>query len=146
MVGEPKPIPVGQEPPPLRPSPSPNGCNGRPPARHQGHNGKAKGKPARRKGDRFAVLNAFVDCTLAGLTRNEITVWLVLYRDTKPDGTARTGQTDIARRAGISARSVRRGIDGLRQRGLVKRVYQGGIGRGASAYRIRSLPPDGHGT
>lgn len=115
--------------------------------RHQGDTSKAKGKPARRKtGNRFGVLNAFVDCTLAGLTRNEIAVWLVLYRDTKLDGTARTGQSDIARRAGISARSVRRGIEGLRQRGLVKRVYQGGIGRGASAYRIRPLPPDKHGT
>jgi len=90
MVGElcePKPIPVGQEPPPMHRSP---GDNGRPPARHQGHGDKAKGKPARRKtGDRFAVVNAFVDFTLAGLTRNEIAAWLVLWRDTKP--TARRG-------------------------------------------------------
>lgn len=143
MVGEPRPIPVGQEPPPLRPSPSPNGANGRPLARHQGHNGKAKGKPARRKGDRFAVLNAFVDCTLAGLTRNEIAVWLVLYRDTKPDGTARTSQADLARRAGTSDRTVRRALDGLGRWGLLKVKYRGGIGRGASVYRVRPLPPDG---
>ena len=148
MVGEPsapKPIPVGQDPPPLRSMP--NGSHGR----HQGHTDKPKHpkgtRPARRKtGDRFAVLNAFVDFTLRGLTRNETAVWLVLYRDTKPNGTARTGQTDIARRAGISPRSARRGIDGLCKKGLLKRTYQGGIGRGASAYRIRPLPPAGHGT
>ncbi len=115
--------------------------------RRQGDTRQAKQKlPRWKTADRFAAFNAFVDCTLAGLTRNEIAVWLVLYRDTKPDGTARTGQTDIARRAGISVRSVRRGIEGLRKRELAKRVYQGGIGRGASAYRIRPLPPDGHGT
>ncbi len=108
VLGEPQPIPVGQEPPPLRPRPSP-GANGRAPARHQGDQDKAKGKPARRRtGDRFAVLNAFVDFTLAGLTRNEIAVWLVLYRDTKPDGTARTSQVDMARRVGKSDRTVRR--------------------------------------
>jgi len=125
---------------------------GRPPAPagHQGDRSKAKHPkdtpPARRKtAGRFAVLNAFVDFTLAGLNRNEIAVWLVLYRDTK-DGTARTGQADIARRAGISPRSVRRGIEGLREKGLVKRTYQGGIGRGASAYRIHPLPPDRLGT
>ena len=38
------------------------------PRRHQGDTSKAKGKPARRKtADRFAVLNAFVDFTMAEL-------------------------------------------------------------------------------
>lgn len=50
---------------------------------------------------RFKVLNTFVDFTLRGLTRNEIAVWLVLYRDTK-DGTARTAQSTIADRVGVS--------------------------------------------
>ncbi|MGA2617640.1 MAG: helix-turn-helix domain-containing protein [Thermoguttaceae bacterium] len=119
------------------------GDNGRPPARHQGHGDKAKGKPARRKtGDRFAVVNAFVDFTLAGLTRNEIAAWLVLWRDTKPDGTARTSQADLARRAGTSDRSIRRALAKLARRGLLKVTYRGGIGRGASAYRVRPLPPD----
>jgi len=141
MVGEPQVIPVGHELPAIRHSS--NGSNGR----HQGHQSRPKRKPTRCKtGDRFAVLNAFVDFTLRGLTRNETAVWLVLYRDTKPNGTARTGQSDIARRAGISPRSARRGIDGLCKKGLLKRTYQGGIGRGASAYRIRPFPPTGHGT
>jgi hypothetical protein len=114
--------------------------NGSTPAQYQG---RAKGNPARRKAaDRFAVLNAFVDFTLAGLTRNEMAVWLMLYRDTKPDGTARTSQADMARRVGTSDRTVRRALDGLKRRGLLKVTYRGGIGRGASVYRVRPLPPD----
>jgi DNA-binding MarR family transcriptional regulator len=89
------------------------------------------------------MLNAFVDFTVAGLTRNEIAAWLVLYRDTKPDGTARTSQADIARRVGTSDRTIRRALDRLKQRGLLKLTYRGGIGRGASAYRVRPLPPYG---
>jgi hypothetical protein len=137
MVGEPQPTPVGQDPPPLRPSPS---RNGQTPA---GHQGKAKGKPSRRKtGDRFAMLNVFVDFTLAGLTRNELAVWLVLYRDTK-DGTARTSQADLARRAGTSDRTVRRVIAGLEAVGLLKVVYRGGFRRGLSNYRVCALRTDG---
>lgn len=132
----PRPLAVGEDPSPMRP-PSTNGANGRAPAERR----KAKGPAAGRStGDRFRVLNAFVDCTLAGLSRNEIAVWLILFRDER-NGAARTGQNDLARRAGISARSVRRGLEGLRQRGLVQRVYQGGVGRGVSVYRIRAVPP-----
>ncbi len=113
------------------------------PCRHQGDTSKAKGKPSRRRNtaDRFAVLNAFVDFTAGALSRNEILVWLVLYRDTRND-TARTSQADLARRAGISDRSVRRALKGLQGRRLLKVTYRGGIGRGASAYRIYPLPPE----
>ena len=63
------------------------------------------GKANRRTGkvERFAVLNAFTDYGLASLTGAEAKVWLILFRDTKVrTGTARTGQADIARRAGIN--------------------------------------------
>lgn len=142
MVAEPKPIPVGQEPPPLRPSPSPNGRNGRPPARHQGDQEEAKGKPARHwTGDRFAVLNAFVDFTAGTLTRAEVLVWLILYRDTKRDGTARTSQADLARRAGVNLATVKRAVVGLRRRRLVTRVAKGNLRRGPSVYRVYPLTP-----
>lgn len=120
------PIPVGQEPPPLysaEPTPL--------------RQGKAKGKA----GGRFAVLNAFVDFTLADLGRAEIAVWLVLYRDCR-DGIARTGQTDLARRAGVSRRTVGRALRRLEKRGLVKIVHRGGLGRGLSRYRVRGLNGD----
>jgi hypothetical protein len=56
------------------------------------------------RGERFAVLNAFADCALGDLTGAEVTVWLILFRDTKAaTGTARTGQADIARRSGLRA-------------------------------------------
>lgn len=105
--------------------------------------GKAKGALARRKtADRFAVLNVFVDFTLAGLNRNEIAVWLLLYRDTK-GGTARTSQADLARRAGIAVRTVRYALRRLVAKGLLRVVRRGGIGRGPSTYHVRPLPPDG---
>jgi predicted DNA-binding transcriptional regulator len=134
-TSEPRVIPVGHEPPPLHQD------QDRRPQRHQEAE-KAKGKAGgRRAGERFATLNAFVDFTLAELPRNEIAVWLILYRDTK-NGTARTSQADLGRRAGVSDRTVRRAIDRLRRRGLLKVTYRGGIGRGASTYRVRPLIPE----
>jgi DNA-binding transcriptional ArsR family regulator len=110
----------------------------------QRHRGKSKGKPESAKskaGERFAVLNAFVDCALADLTRAEIAVWFVLFRDTR-DGTARTSYDEIARRAGINRRNVGRALRRLEGRGLVKAVHRGGLRRGVSRYRLRGVPTD----
>jgi biotin operon repressor len=134
MVGEPQPIPVGQEPPPLRSPPSPNG---RPPARHPP---KAKQKTSHRKtGDRFAVLNAFVDAGMVGLSRVELATWLVLYRDTR-DETACTSEENIAVRIGCSKRAVTTALGTLRRRGLLMQVFRGGINRGPSRYRVLPTP------
>lgn len=89
----------------------------------------------RQAAGRFRVLNAFVDVTLAELCRGDIAVWLVLFRDTR-DGTARTSQADIARRAGLSDRGVRNALRRLEQRGLLRCVCRGGLNRGASRYRV----------
>ncbi len=73
----------------------------------------ASSTPKRRnRSERFAVLNTFVDFGIVDskLTPAEVVVWLVLYRDTKGDGTARTAQADIARRAGLNVRTVRRAV------------------------------------
>lgn len=99
-------------------------------------NGKPKNK--RTTSDRFGVLNGFVDCSMAGLSRCELATWLVLYRDTR-NGTATTSQADIARRAGLSDRAVRGGITKLRKLGLLEIVFQGGLNRGPSRYRVVSL-------
>jgi predicted DNA-binding transcriptional regulator len=93
-------------------------------------------------GQRFKVVNTFVDFTLRTLRRNEIAVWLILWRDTR-DGIARTAQADIARRAGITDRTVRRSIGKLERSGLVQVVRRGGINSGASTYRVRPLQPGG---
>ena len=89
---------------------------------------------------RFHVLNGFVDFTMWDLSRAEITVWFVLFRDTKSDGIARTGQGDIARRIGASKRTVGRARRQLEKRGLVDIVRRGRLGGGPSAYRVRGVP------
>ena len=89
------------------------------PTRYQGHPREAKGKTACRKtGNRFAVLNAFVDAGMAGLSRVEIGTWLVLYRDTRK-GTACTSEESIAARIGCSKRAVVKAVGELRRRGLL---------------------------
>ncbi len=96
-------------------------------------------KPKRRsgKGERFAVLNAFVDAALAELTGAEAKVWLILFRDTKAaTGTARTGQADIARRAGIDARTVRRVLVALEAKGMIRIIRRGRLNGGPSTYRV----------
>jgi hypothetical protein len=100
---------------------------------------KAKPRPRRSgRGERFAVLNAFADCALAALTGAEVKVWLILFRDTKAaTGTARTGQADIARRAGLSRRGVQLALDKLQAKGLVSVVRRGRLNAGPSAYRVQ---------
>jgi len=133
----PRILAVGEEPPPLGgPGPTPQNCP--PPGPPKGRTAGARAKT----GERFAELNAFVDLTLADLSRAEIAVWLVLYRDTR-DGTARTSYDDLARRAGLNRRNVGRAVRRLERRGLVKVVHRGGLGRGVSRYRVLALPKDG---
>lgn len=133
---------VLSDPPPMRPTPSTPPPSplaaGKAPDPGQS---KPKGSATRAAGNRFAVLNRFVDFTMGGLTRPEIAVWLILYRDTKRDGTARTSGTDLARRAGVGRRTAVRSVAKLEGRGLLKRVRRGGIGRGATVYRVISEPP-----
>ena len=88
---------------------------------------------------RFAMLNTFVDVTLRELDRTAGLVWLILYRDTKPDGLARTAQVDIARRVGLSVRTVRSALKRLEACGLLTVVFRGGLNRGSSTYRVRAV-------
>ena len=102
-----------------------------------------KDKPKKRAtGDRFATINAFVDCSLADLTRAEALTWFVLWRDTK-DGTVRTSAADIARRIGCSRRAVTDALARLRKRGLLTLIHRGGMNRGVSVHRVQPLakPP-----
>ena len=96
----------------------------------------AKPKP-RARSERFAGLNAFTDCALVDLTGAEVKVWLILFRDTKAaTGTARTGQADIARRAGLSRRGIQVALDKLTAKGLVAVVRRGRLNAGPSTYRV----------
>jgi hypothetical protein len=100
------------------------------------------GKPNRRtRSERFAVLNTFTDATLAGLTGAEAKVWLVVFRDVKAaTGTARTGQADIGRRAGLSVRGVRKALRGLERKGLLTVRRRGRLNAGPSVYAVRAGP------
>ena len=73
------------------------------------------------------------------LTLAETKVWCILFRDTKANGTARTGQTDLARRAGIDVRSVRRAVRNLESKGLLKVVRLGRLNGGPSVYKVRPV-------
>jgi hypothetical protein len=134
--GTPRPqvIPVGMEPPPMDGPPAP---------RDQGA-GRERGQPKveRTPRKRFHAINAFLDVTMARLDRAELAVWLVLWRDTKPDGLARTSQGDLARRAGCNPRTVRRALAALQKAGLVSVLCRGGPNRGLSVYRVRPLRRD----
>lgn len=91
----------------------------------------------RGRSERFAILNAFTDFAVAGLTGAEVKVWLILFRDTKAaTGTARTGQVDIARRAGIGQRTVRRALVKLEALGMLRTVRRGRLNVGPSTYRV----------
>lgn len=97
-------------------------------------------KPKRRgRSERFNALNALVDVTMSELTGAELKVWLVLFRDTKQNGLAQTGQTDIARRAGLSIRGVQKAIGKLRAKGIIDVMYLGRLNNGPSRYRVHPL-------
>ncbi len=127
---EPRILRVGEEPPALDDGETRR--NGAGPRRD-----KPKGKTG--SAGRFAVLNAFADATLANLARAEIAVWLLLWRDTKPNGLARTSQADLARRAGVNPRTVRRALAAMQNAGLVTVVHKGGLPLRVSAYRVHAL-------
>lgn len=92
---------------------------------------------------RFAVVNAFVDVALRDILPSDGLVWLVLWRDTKPNGLARTSQADMARRTGLALSTVKRAIKRLVAAGLLTVAYRGGLRRGPSVYRVHGVRRDG---
>ena len=124
------------------------GCTVLPPMnptrpRTTSNNDKAeKPKGTKQTAERFATLNAFVDFTLGSLTRNETAVWLILWRDER-NGTSRTSQADLARRSGVTRRTVVRVLDRLESKHLLRRIRRGGLNRGLSVYRVLAVakPP-----
>jgi hypothetical protein len=131
MTAELRVLAVGEELPPLEPEPV------RRPRPAATAADRPKGK--RSSQGRFECINAFLDVTMAGLDRAELAIWLLLWRDTKPDGLARTSQADLARRAGCNPRTVRRATAALQKAGLLTVVTQGGLPHRVSVYRVEPL-------
>jgi hypothetical protein len=110
-----------------------------------GPKAKARKAPMRRGNrrspcGRFQCINAFLDYTMRHLTGAERAVWLLLWRDTKPEGLAKTSQTSLAARAGMTDRAARKAVKGLACKGLLTVVHRGGLRQGPSVYRVHPLP------
>jgi hypothetical protein len=84
----------------------------------------------------FETFNPFVDLGIRSLSRGEIVAYLILLRDTKPDGTARASFGSIATRGGISRRQAIRAVQALIERGAVQVVRRGGRGTGPTTYCV----------
>jgi DNA-binding transcriptional ArsR family regulator len=121
----------------LTPLVTPDAGEGSPsrPAGRKG--GRTPARRSRKQSGRFAVLNGFVDGVMGALPRAAALTWVCLWRDTKPDGLARTAVTDLARRIGSDPRTVKRALRLLVDRGLLDVVRRGGLGRGVSVYRVK---------
>ena len=94
----------------------------------------------RRSRLRFEILNAFVDGGMSDLSRAELAVWLILYRDTKKDGTARTSLDDLARRGGMDRQTASRAVGRLAHRKMLRVLRRGGLNVGPSVYRVFPYP------
>lgn len=99
--------------------------------------GKTHARRSRKHSGRFAVLNGFVDGLMGTLPRAAALTWVCLWRDTKPDGLARTAVADLARRVGGDRSTVIRALRLLVERGRLDVVRRGGLGRGVSTYRVK---------
>jgi DNA-binding MarR family transcriptional regulator len=89
---------------------------------------------------RFELLNAFVDSGMADLSRAELAIWLILYRDTKRDGTARASLDDLARRGGMDRQTASRAVGRLARRKMLQVLRRGGLNCGPSTYRVFPFP------
>ena len=70
----------------------------------------------------------------------EANVWLLLFRDTKPDGLARTSSRNLAQRAGCSLRAVSHAMKLLKSATLVE-VVTASTSRGSpSVFRVSMRP------
>jgi hypothetical protein len=101
---------------------------------------KARSQPASLKSDRWATFNAFMDTCCPLLSHVESKIWLLLFRDTKPDGLARTSSRNLAQRAGCSLRAVSLAMHLLKCAKLLE-VVTASTNRGCpSVFRVTKKP------
>jgi len=114
---------------------------------HEGIVAAGRGKVTKQKmqmaadgSDRWATFNAFMDVTMKHLSPVEANVWLLLFRDTKPDGLARTSSRNLAQRAGCSVRAVSHAMKLLKAATLVE-IVTASTSRGCpSVFRVTMRP------
>lgn len=88
---------------------------------------------------KLLALNQFLDRTARTLHPSAALVWLQLLRDER-GGTARTAVTDLARRCGLSPRTVKRRLAELKAAHLVEVVQCGSQDTGPTIYKLRAVP------
>jgi hypothetical protein len=77
----------------------------------------------------FQNLAGFVDDGVRMLTRSELATYLILLRDTRPDGTARAGLDDLAKRGGMSRWAASRAVRSLVAKNVLTIVRRGVPGK-----------------
>jgi DNA-binding MarR family transcriptional regulator len=83
----------------------------------------------------YQNLDGFVDQGARKLSRSELVTYLILLRDTRPNGTARAGLNDLAERGGMSRKSASRAVGSLIAKGVLRIVRRGTPGK-ATLYTI----------
>ncbi len=123
-------------PPMSTPQPTPE----KPETAHR-TNGSRRSSP-KGAGQRFKMLNDFVDITMQQLTPRQTAVWFCLFRDSR-NGTASAAQSYIALRCGLQRPTVSTTIGELEALGLVVIIHRGGINRGLSRYGVCAISSTG---
>lgn len=106
-------------------------------------NGCREGKLVVRKPDsvgRFKTMNEFVDHAARSVDTTSQAVWMVLFRETKPNGAATISFGQVAERIGVSRRTAMRAIQHLEDARLVTVEKRGRLNEGPSTYRIHGTP------
>lgn len=101
------------------------------------------GKPSVHKPEsvgRFKTMNEFVDYSARLVDTTAQAVWMVLFRETKPNGLACISHSQIAERIGSCRRTVVRATQHLEDAKLITVVHRGGMTGGSSSYRIHGTP------
>lgn len=84
---------------------------------------------------KIEALNRFVDGTGPKLSHVDFRVWMTMFRHAR-DGLVTRAHGQMASDIGVSERTVRRAIERLHERKLVRLVSRGGLHVGASTYRL----------
>jgi hypothetical protein len=114
-----------------------DGPPGLAPPRQPAANGKA---PKRKEATgRFQVLNTFVDESARLVSTTAQAVWMVLYRETKPNGLAQVSHNQIAEMIGLKRRATINATQELIAKGLIKVIHRGSATtHEATIYRIQA--------
>jgi hypothetical protein len=116
-----------------------DGPPGLSPPRKPSTNGKAAKSKA--SSGRFQVLNTFCDESARLVSNAAVACWMILFRETKPDGLATVAYSQIAECLGIKRRAAMRLVQDLVDAGLVTVVKRGTMkGHTPSTYKIHATP------